>query len=252
MKNKLVLVFLVLFCAVFMLGVAPPTNDFYVNDYAGVFDSGTKAYIMEKSAALDQNTQAQIVVLTVESLEGMAPEQYALEVGRSWGIGGKEKNNGLLILLAVSERQIRVEAGSGLEGALNDAKVGRIIDKYALEYYRQDEFAEGTLELYNALLSEVLNEYGLETLPGYDPMAEEEVDIGTIVVGGIIALLVISFILSSGRFPGGGGFVGGPPRGGGFYGGGFPRGGGGGFGGGGGGFSGGGGGFSGGGAGRGF
>lgn len=227
-----------------------PTSDFFVNDYAGVLSEDTKNYIMEQSPALMQQTNAQIVVLTVDSLDGKSREEYALEVARDWGIGGAEEDNGVLILLSVGDRQVRVEVGRGLEGALNDAKVGRLLDNYAIPYYSENDFDTGTLELYKAVLSQVMTEYGLEALPGYEPEQETSYP-GSAVPWGIIALVIIALIFGGlgrggrgGRrrrggpwifwFPGGGG--------GGFSGGGF--GGSGGFGGGGGGFGGGGGGRS--------
>lgn len=257
-KRKALWALLTVFCCVFSLGASvSPTREFYVNDYANVLSAEHEAYILDRSASLEKETGAQIVVLTVSSLEGKTPQQYALEVGRDWGIGSAEKNNGLLLLLAVEDRQIRVEVGPGLEGALNDAKVGRLIDNYAFSYYQENDFDTGTYELYNALLSVVMQEYGLEGLPGYtDPDEGEDLGLGSLwgVLAILIVVVVIYFLIGrggsgrgGGRFYGPGPFMGGG-FGGGFKGGGF---GGGGFGGGGG-FSGGGGGFRGGGAGRGF
>lgn len=184
-------------------------------------------------------------------------------MGRQWGIGDGEKDNGLLLLLAPDDGEIRVEVGRGLEGALNDAKVGRMIDAYALESYKAGDFDAGTRELYSALLSETMVEYGLEALPGYEPRdygedSREGNFAGALVVF-FVMIAVVMLFMRGGRHRGrrhwddddfhGGPFIGG------FFGGGFGGGGGfsggGGFGGGGG-FSGGGGGFGGGGSGRSF
>ena len=142
MKKTAAILAALLLAAAALCGAAypSPTSDFFVNDYAGVLSSDTRAYIMEHSASLAQETGAQIVVLTVQSLDGEDPASYALNVGRQWGIGDKEKDNGLLLLLAPDDGEIRVEVGRGLEGALNDAKVGRMIDTYALESYKAGDF----------------------------------------------------------------------------------------------------------------
>jgi uncharacterized protein len=251
-KTRLLFITLAaLLCFLFVGASVSPTREFYVNDYANVLSPANETYILDQSASLEGQTGAQIVVLTVNSLEGKTSSQYALEVGRDWGIGDQEKNNGLLILLSVEDRQIRVEVGPGLEGALNDAKVGRLIDNYALAYYQQNDFDQGTLELYKAILSEVMKEYGLEGLEGYQDV-ETPLTLGDFL-GPIAILTVLSLIyFFAGR--GGSGGSGttryGPgPFFGGFWGGGGGFGSGsGGFGG----FSGGGGGFRGGGAGRGF
>ncbi len=230
--------------------VVKPTDEFYVNDYAEVLSPATRQHIMSKSPSLYKQTGAQIVVLTVKSLEGLSVEEYALTVGREWGIGGKEKNNGLLILLATEDRKIRVEVGYGLEGALNDAKAGRLLDNYALPHLQNNEFDEGIRKLYDAVLSVVMQEYGLEALPGYEDARDiAEGESGLAVIPFILIIIVFIFALSRSRSIWPWVFLGGPrgprnTRGGGFGGssGGF----------GGGGFSGGGGSFGGGGASRGF
>ena len=243
--------------------IPSPTSDFYVNDYADVLSSETERHIMDTSVPLAEETGAQVVVLTVESLDGSDIESYGLEVGRQWGIGGEQQDNGLLILLSTGDREIRIEVGYGLEGAINDAKAGRLIRDYAQDYYANDDFDTGTLELYNAAVSLVREEYGLEALEGYSAPAEgydpgyESLDAGDwfyiialiLVFGRFFAFPFIIVIINifrgilgkkplrGGCLMGGGG--GGHYRGGGFHGSGF---------GGGGGFSGGGGSFGGGGA----
>lgn len=214
-----------------------PTVQFYVNDFAQVLSDETESYIMEKSAALAQQTGAQIVVATVETLAGEEPQSYALNLARAWGIGGAEQDNGVLILLAPTQGEIRVEVGRGLEGALNDAKVGRMIDLYALEAYKSGVFDTGTFELYSAVLSQVMTEYGLQALPGYEP---ERSDAASGGIGAVAAIIVFVLLVLLGGRGGRGRFYGG--FGGGRFGGGSSGGG----------FSGGGGGFGGGGAGRSF
>ena len=86
-----------------VLGLVKPTNQFYVNDYANIIDSEVEEYIMSRSVSLANETGAQTVVVTVPSLEGENLEKYATDLFRSFGIGDKEKNNGLLLLLALEE-----------------------------------------------------------------------------------------------------------------------------------------------------
>ena len=103
----------------------------------------------------------------------MSIEDYGLKVGRSWSIGSKNDNNGVLLLLSTGDRQVRLEVGYGLEGAINDAKAGRLIDNYAIPYYAEDNFDIGTYELYKAVLSVVREEYGLDPLEGYSSAGRE-------------------------------------------------------------------------------
>ena len=174
---KSLLRFVMLVAVLFVAGgsgayALEPTDSFYVNDYAGVLSNSTASEIMSTAPVLAAETGAQIVALTVDSLEGLSPHDFAYSIATKWGIGDKDLDNGLLILLAPGEGEIWVEVGYGLEGALNDAKVGRLIDTYALDYYRDGDFDTGTLELYRALLSQVMVEYGLDALPGYEPLGD--------------------------------------------------------------------------------
>ena len=151
-------------------GEINPTTDFYVNDFAGVITDSTKQIIMQSSVELQKKTGAQIVIVTVNSLNKNVLETYTLNILRSWGIGDKKKNNGVLIFLSVSDRQSRIEVGYGLEGALPDAKTGRIQDEYILPYYKQNKFDDGIKNGYLAILNEVTKEYNV-TLDGNIPNA---------------------------------------------------------------------------------
>lgn len=107
-----------------------PTAQFFVNDFADVLSAQTEQEIVELGRALQQQTGAQAVAVTVPSLGGQSVEDYAIDLANSWGIGQAEEDNGVLILIAVEERKLRVEVGLGLEGALPDGKTGRIMDEY--------------------------------------------------------------------------------------------------------------------------
>lgn len=227
------------------------TDNFYVNDFANVLSAETEQYIMQQSRAWDESDGTQVVVTTIPSLDGNAIEDYALEMARSWGIGGKDKNNGLLVLLAVEDREVRVEIGYGLEGVINDAKAGRILRNDSNPLFAENKWDDGTLALYNGLMGELGNPIG----NGNTDDEDSSILSGIILAFVIIAVVLLFFRKSGGAPPTGGGgggrfyggyrgFYGG--TGGGYRGGGF--GGSGGFGGGGGGFRGGGGGFGGGGA----
>ena len=233
-----------------------PTSQFFINDFAEVIEQSAEDEIYSKGAALQEKTTAQVVVVTVDTLDGEEPADYALELGREWGVGQEEEDNGVVILLAKTERQIYIAVGYGLEGALPDSKTGRIIDAYGLDYLKNNDFSNGLLEIFKAVVNEVYIEYGEEPEEGYTAIEDtneetlEEYGARVLVSWVIMIAVVILFILIFGRrrrgffwFGGPGGFGGGS----GF--GGFSGGSGGSFGGG---FSGGGGSFGGGGAGRGF
>ena len=141
--------------------VVSQTREFYVNDSANVLDYNLENYIISTNKSLNSQTGAQIVVVTVNSLEGKEIEEYANELFRQYGIGDKTKNNGVLILLSINDRKSRIEVGYGLEGALNDAKTGRIQDNYMIPYYKENNWQEGIKNGYNAILEEVKQEYSI-------------------------------------------------------------------------------------------
>lgn len=234
------------------------TDRFFVDDFAGVISNEDNEEIFSRAVTLEKKTTAQVVTVTVKSLDGEAPADYALGLGRKWGVGQKDKDNGIVILLSTEDREIYVAVGGGLEGALPDSKTGRIIDDYGYEYLKSNNFSKGLLEIAKAIINEIYIEYGLEPEDGYTPIDDSESDEAyskKVVVSWVLLLaVVILYVLIFGRRRRGFWF-GGPPGGFGGFGGGFGgRGGfsGGGFSGGGGGFSGGGGSFGGGGAGHGF
>ena len=88
--------------------VVSQTSDFYVNDSAGVLDNSLKNYIISTNKSLYSQTGAQIVVVTVNSLDGDAIEDYANKLFRQYGIGDSKKNNGVLILLSIQDRKCRI------------------------------------------------------------------------------------------------------------------------------------------------
>lgn len=222
-----------------------PTSRFFVNDFADVISSEDENTIYAMGAQLYEKTTAQVVVVSVDSLEGMDISEYGVKLGRQWGIGDQEKNNGVLLVFSKNDRQVGISVGYGLEGALTDTKTGILLDTYAIPPFKEDDFSTGLLDTYSALVNEVYIEYGETPESGYTPVDELPQQGG--VSGGVQVVLVIAvlaivltvgrrfpFIFLGGHHRGGGGFGGwGGGSGGSFGGGGGFHGGGGSFGGGG-------------------
>ena len=198
----LLLILLILPIACMTVSATPsPTAAFYVNDMAGVLSAEQEKSMVSAAEQLAKQTGAQVVVLTVTTLDGKDITEYALEVARAWGIGDKEKNNGVLILLSTGDREVRVEVGYGLEGCLPDGKTGRLIDEYAIPYYAQNDFASGTVQLFHAVMNVVCEEYSVDpaslNVPVMDIPEEEEMTIFDLIVllvavAGMIALIVLT------------------------------------------------------------
>ena len=123
---KRVVPVLLLCSAVLLHGEKPeqlhPSN--YVNDFAHVLDAGTQQRLNDECRQIDHRANAQIAVVTINSLDGDSVEDFANRLFTQWGVGGKNTDRGVLVLLAVQDHRYRVEVGYGLEGILNDAKVG--------------------------------------------------------------------------------------------------------------------------------
>ena len=137
-KKYIFLLFLLILIPVkvFAFDTVNQTSAFYVNDYANILSHETEDYIIDHSKSLYNKTGAQIVVVTVPSLDGVSIEEYATSLFRKFGIGEKSENNGLLLLLYLDERLMRVEVGYGLEGLLPDGKTGRFQDDYMIPLFR--------------------------------------------------------------------------------------------------------------------
>ena len=251
---------LILFTSVLTYGqiVMPePTRIFYVNDFANVIDENVEASITKVNLNYEKTSQKpQIVVATVQNMQGLDENKYATDLFERWKIGNKEYNNGILIFLAIDERRIKIETGYGLEGAITDAEAGRILDS-STTYLTQGDYSKGIENIFFQLAKKVNQEYEFDDTVIFENM---EVDVesnnqdqfGLLdIIKPILIIIVLVFLGGLGGGPGRRGrrrgyFI--PPiiyRGGGNSGGGF----GGGFGGG---SFGGGGGSGGGGAGRGF
>jgi uncharacterized protein len=107
------------------------------------FQADTRAAIEQKSADLEEKSGIQLVVATVNSLEGQEIEPYANELFRKWALGEKKKNNGVLLLVAPNERRVRIEVGYGLEGTLTDALSKVIISNAMTPRFKAGNFSEG-------------------------------------------------------------------------------------------------------------
>ena len=99
----------------------------YVSDFAGVIDATTRQQMEQLCGELDHQAHAQIAIVTVHTLGDASVEDFATDLEQKWGVGPKGTDHGVLMLFAMNEHKDRIEVGYGLEGILNDAKVGDIL-----------------------------------------------------------------------------------------------------------------------------
>lgn len=136
--------------------VEKQTDEFYVNDFANLFTEKDKQVMMENAVKLAEEYDGiQVVVSTVNSLNGNQIEQYAYSMYEEYGIG--KDSMGILILLSVEDRQVRIETGKTMQAYITDSKSGQLLDNYGMQYFRDDRFAEGLKSVQEAVIAEIRN-----------------------------------------------------------------------------------------------
>ncbi len=135
-------------------------GDIYVQDFVGILSDESYAEMSEVGNKLELATKAQVVVAIVPSIEEDL-QMYATDLFRYWGIGDKEQDNGVLLLVVPADRNVRIEVGYGLEGRINDALAGQILDERFIPYAKENKMEQAILSTYGTLVGQVLKEYGL-------------------------------------------------------------------------------------------
>lgn len=182
-----------------------PTELKYVNDYAKVIDSDSAQYILSVGKELEAKTGAQATVVVINSLEGQTIEAYANGLFRNWGIGQKDKNNGLLILLSVKDKKWRVEVGTSLEGAITDIYSASVMNDYAVPKFKTGQYGQGFRQAYSILSNSIAKEYGVKLDKNINVPNQSENNSNISKKGsgfvaiGFIVLIILDFILNRGR-----------------------------------------------------
>ena len=204
-----------------------PRYEGWVTDAARVLSAAQRSELEARLSDFERRSTHELALLTIPSLKGVPIERFALEVGRSWKIGKAGKNDGALLLVAVEDRELRIEVGRGLEGELTDALCGRVIRDVIVPHLRAGDMAGGLRAGLEALMRLAGGE-GAASLPaqpagGSAQTASDGVPAGWIALT-ILGLVLVAIAVRHGggpRMRGPFGRFGGP--GGGFFGGGFPR-----------------------------
>jgi uncharacterized protein len=180
----------VLLCTATLVAGDVPFLTGRVNDTAGLLSAATVQEVEHLLSAHEDSTTNQVAVLTIPSLEGEDLEGYALRVAETWKLGRKGKDNGVLLLVARDEHAIRIEVGSGLEGALPDIVCGSIIRSVVTPRFKSGDFDGGVRSGVEAILAAIRGEYTAEEeTGGISDLA------GRLVAGGIFLVVVGVFTL---------------------------------------------------------
>lgn len=179
--------------------VIPEHAGIWVHDEAGVLTPAVRTRLESILKAERDSTSNQIAVLIVSSLQGEPLEDYSLKVAETWGIGKKFKDNGVLLLIAVQEKQVRIEVGLGLEGTLTDAMSRRITRNEIVPAFRQGNYDAGVLSGVTAIIQVIKGEYVNDEAP-VQRRSSKRSPLATIII-----IIVIIFLISRGGRGGRGG-----------------------------------------------
>ena len=195
MKQILVLLFLIFLVKLASATIPVPTLSGHVNDYAQVLSDETITRLENTLRQHEQSTSNQIVVLTITSLEGQTIEETANEIFNTWQLGQKDKNNGVLLLVAIADRKMRIEVGYGLEASLTDAHSARIIRHELVPYFKQLSYDEGITAGVSAIIGAIQGTYSAkdpgfwETLISYKGVPFPE----GLLIGGFVMFILLIF-----------------------------------------------------------
>lgn len=231
-----------------------PTSYKYANDYVDILNENELETILSLGKELEDKTGAQSIVVIISSTNDIPIETYSINLFRSWGVGEKSKDNGLLMLVAINDRNWKIEVGRGLEGAIPDALSNRVMESLAKVDFKDGNYGSGIVNSYSAFNDLIADEYGVKLdkslnikIPNENKISPSNKTSSVLPVGILILFLLLDIILNRGRIiktiieiifwsnffggrggPGGGGFGSGSNGSGGFggFGGGSSNGGG--------------------------
>lgn len=175
-----------------------PTLSGRIVDEAGLLTEADRAALTETLARLEAKTTDQLVVVTLASLQGTTLADYGYQLGRHWGIGQKDKNNGVLLIVAPSDRQVRIEVGYGLEGTLTDALTRIVIETSILPRFRSGDFAGGIKigveRIAQVLAGEAddLKRAAAERPTGYRVRPDQDAPVAPVIV---VVLVAVGFLI---------------------------------------------------------
>lgn len=172
-----------------------------VNDFAQMLEPFQKQALEEKIRNYNDSTSSAIVIITVPDLQGYDIAELALKYLRGWGIGTKEKNNGVLIIVSKAERKAYIATGYGMEGVLPDILAKQIIDQRMIPFFKQNDFYGGFNNAVDAIIQAAAGEYKADPNAG----KSDGPSAGTIFFLVVLFIALVSFLSGKGGGGKGGG-----------------------------------------------
>ena len=159
MKNTFLIIVISLFSFFGYSQNFPAKPNQLVNDYTKTLSADQVASLEQKLVAFSDSTSIQVAVVIIQSLDGYDINDYGYQLGRAWGIGGKEKNTGVLVLASIGDRKVAIQTGYGMEGVLPDAITKRIIENEIKPNFKAGDYYAGMDAATNAIISYTKGEY---------------------------------------------------------------------------------------------
>ncbi len=177
----------------------------YVNDFAGIISGEMESRLEEVLRNLKTRTGKEVAVVTVENMGGLDENTFAVELFEEWGIGSKERDDGVLILIAKEERRLRIEVGYGLEHLITDGTAGQIRDRYMVPSLKNNDWDTGISAGALAIASIIADDSGikLDDIAGTRQMPSSRMQGTRRRVGSPLATLfmfIVFILLMSNRF----------------------------------------------------
>jgi uncharacterized protein len=182
---------ILIICIVSSLAFAqdfPARSTRLVNDFSNTLSSDEINTLEHKLVAYNDSTSSQVAIVLVKSLNGYEVSDYAVKLAEQWGIGKKEKDNGVLILAAIDDRKITIQTGYGMEGVLPDAICKRIIEQEIKPAFKSGNYYQGLDQATSAIFKFAAGEY---TADNYGKQ-ENSVSFGVIIVLFILFVFLMS------------------------------------------------------------
>ena len=207
MSRKLIIyLFFTVYCSLFTVGLkaqdipAKPNPPRLVNDFVMKLSPSELSSLEQKLRGYADSTSTQITVVIVKNTGDSDPYDYAMKIAKDWGVGQKDKNNGLVLLWATESRKLRIVTGRGMEATVTDAVSKRIINTILKPYFQAGQFYQGLDEATSEIMKRASGEFEAEA---------SSADDGSIIPFLIVILVVIIFLIIAAKRGGGGGRNGG-------------------------------------------
>ncbi len=166
----------------------PDKSSRLVNDYTQTLSTSEQQMLEQKLLAYNDSTSTQVAIVIIPSLDGEEVSAYAVKLAEQWGIGRKDKDNGVLLLISIQDRRVTIQTGYGMEGVLPDAICKRIIEQEIKPAFQQSDYYGGIDKATTAIFKFAAGEYTA------DNYAEEGTPLFFILI--LIAFIIFVSIMS--------------------------------------------------------